>query len=138
MYDIIVIGAGPSGMTAALYAKRANKKVLVLEALTPGGQIINANKIDNYPGLPGISGTDFAMSLYNQVIELDAEVKKFEEEAAERERAIKLEMEKDPSKEEQLKEEQDKNKQILDQMRNQIVYLDANQKHIVNGVNAIN
>ena len=75
MYDIIIIGAGPSGMTAAIYGRRANKKVLVLEALTPGGQIINANKIDNYPGLPGISGTDFAMSLYNQVIELGAEVK---------------------------------------------------------------
>lgn len=75
MYDIIIIGAGPSGMTAAIYGRRANKKVLVLEALTPGGQIINANKIDNYPGLPGISGTDFAMILYNQVIELGAEVK---------------------------------------------------------------
>ena len=56
-------------MTAALYAKRANKKVLVLEALTPGGQIINANKIDNYPGLPGISGVDFATNLYNQIID---------------------------------------------------------------------
>ena len=75
MYDIIVIGAGPSGMTAALYAKRANKKVLVLEALTPGGQIINANKIDNYPGLPGISGVDFATNLYNQIIDLGVEVK---------------------------------------------------------------
>ena len=60
MYDIIIVGAGPSGMTAALYGRRANKKILVLEALTPGGQIINANKIDNYPGLPGINGVDFA------------------------------------------------------------------------------
>ena len=75
MYDIIIIGAGPSGMTAALYAKRANKNVLVLEALTPGGQIINANKIDNYPGLPGISGVDFATNLYNQIIDLGVIVK---------------------------------------------------------------
>ena len=75
MYDIIIVGAGPSGLTAAIYGRRANKKVLVLEALTPGGQIINANKIDNYPGLPGISGVDFATNLYNQVIELGAEIK---------------------------------------------------------------
>ena len=75
MYDIIIVGAGPSGMTAALYGRRANKKVLVLEALTPGGQIINANKIDNYPGLPGINGVDFATNLYNQITDLGAEVK---------------------------------------------------------------
>ena len=75
MYDIIIIGAGPAGLTAAIYGRRANKKVLVLEALTPGGQIINANKIDNYPGLPGISGVDFATNLYNQVINLGVEVK---------------------------------------------------------------
>ena len=75
MYDIIIVGAGPSGMTAALYGRRANKKILVLEALTPGGQIINANKIDNYPGLPGINGVDFATNLYNQITDLGAEVK---------------------------------------------------------------
>ena len=75
MYDIIIVGAGPSGMTAALYGRRSNKKVLVLEALTPGGQIINANKIDNYPGLPGINGVDFATNLYNQITDLGAEVK---------------------------------------------------------------
>ena len=49
MYDIIIVGAGPSGMTAALYGRRANKKVLVLEALTYGGQIINTTNIENYP-----------------------------------------------------------------------------------------
>lgn len=75
MYDIIIIGAGPAGMTAAIYGRRANKKVLLLEALTPGGQIINAKKIDNYPGLPGINGVDFATNLYNQVIDLGCEVK---------------------------------------------------------------
>ena len=75
MYDIIIIGAGPAGLTAAIYGTRANKKVLVLEAKTYGGQIINASKIDNYPGMPHINGIDFATSLYNQAIELGASIK---------------------------------------------------------------
>lgn len=75
MYDIIIVGAGPAGMTAALYALRANKKVLVLEAKTYGGQIIKANKVENYPGIESISGVDFATNLYNQVKKLGGEVK---------------------------------------------------------------
>ena len=75
MYDIIIIGAGPAGLTGAIYGSRANKKVLVLEAKTYGGQIINATKIDNYPGIPHISGVEFATKLYDQTIELGAEVK---------------------------------------------------------------
>jgi thioredoxin reductase (NADPH) len=75
MFDIIIVGAGPAGLTAALYALRANKKVLVLEAKNYGGQIINANKIENYPGLPNISGFDFATILYNQVKNLNCEIK---------------------------------------------------------------
>ena len=75
MYDIIIVGAGPAGMTAALYALRANKKVLVLEAKTYGGQIIKANKVENYPGIESISGVDFATNLYNQVKNLGGEVK---------------------------------------------------------------
>ena len=75
MYDIIIVGAGPAGLTAALYALRANKKVLVLEAKTYGGQIINANKIENYPAMPNVSGFEFATNLYNQVKELGVEVK---------------------------------------------------------------
>jgi thioredoxin reductase (NADPH) len=75
MYDVIVIGAGPAGLTSAIYLCRANKKVLVLEALTYGGQIINTSRIDNYPALPHVSGFDFATNLYNQAIELGAEVK---------------------------------------------------------------
>ena len=66
MYDIIIVGAGPAGLTSALYALRANKKVLVLEAKSYGGQIINANKIENYPGIPIISGFEFATTLYNK------------------------------------------------------------------------
>ena len=75
MYDIIIVGAGPAGLTGAIYALRANKKVLVLEGKTYGGQIVNAQKIDNYPGMLHISGFDFATSLYNQVKELGAEIK---------------------------------------------------------------
>ena len=75
MYDIIIIGAGPAGLTAALYAKRAMKKVLVLEALNYGGQIINTLNIENYPVTPHISGYDFATNLYNQVKELNCEIK---------------------------------------------------------------
>ncbi len=75
MYDIIIVGAGPAGLTAAIYARRAMKKVLVLEALNYGGQIINTLEIENYPVTPHISGFDFATKLYNQVKELGAEIK---------------------------------------------------------------
>ena len=75
MYDIIIIGAGPAGLTAALYAKRANKNVLVLEAKNYGGQIINAHKVENYPGISSISGFDLATNMYNQVKELGVEIK---------------------------------------------------------------
>ena len=56
MYDIIIVGAGPAGLTAALYAGRSNKKVLVLEAKAYGGQIVSAAKVENYPGIKSISG----------------------------------------------------------------------------------
>lgn len=75
MYDIIVIGAGPAGLTAALYAARANKSVLVLEAKSYGGQILNASKVENYPGIESISGFEFATNLFNQVTKLGVEVK---------------------------------------------------------------
>ena len=75
MYDIIIIGAGPAGLTAAIYAKRASKNVLVLEAKSYGGQIINTLDIENYPVEAHISGFDFATKLYNQTKELGAEIK---------------------------------------------------------------
>ena len=75
MYDIVIVGAGPAGLTAALYALRANKKVLVLEAKAYGGQILNAAKVENYPGIKSISGFDFATELYNQVKDLGCEIK---------------------------------------------------------------
>ena len=75
MYDIVIVGAGPAGLTAAIYALRANKKVLVLEAKSYGGQIVNASKVENYPGIASISGFDFATNLYEQVKSLGAEFK---------------------------------------------------------------
>ena len=75
MFDIIIIGAGPAGLTSALYALRANKNILILEGKSYGGQIINAKKIDNYPGLAHISGFEFASTLYNQVKELGGVIK---------------------------------------------------------------
>ena len=74
MYDVIIIGAGPAGLTAAIYARRAEKKVLVLEAKSYGGQIINTLDIENYPAEEHISGFDFATKLYNQAKNLGAEI----------------------------------------------------------------
>ena len=75
MYDVIVIGAGPAGLSAAIYLRRANKNVLVLEKSIIGGQIINTHKIDNYPACYNISGYDFANSLSKQVRDLGAIIK---------------------------------------------------------------
>lgn len=75
MYDIIIIGAGPAGLTASIYGKRNNKKVLVLEESAYGGQIINTLDIENYPTQAHISGFDFATRLYNQAKDLGAEIK---------------------------------------------------------------
>ncbi len=75
MYDILIVGAGPAGLTAAIYACRAEKSTLVLEAKTYGGQIINTPDIANYPVAPGISGFEFAQTLFQQAKNLGAEVR---------------------------------------------------------------
>ena len=74
MYDIIIIGAGPAGLTAALYALRANKKVLVLEKSTFGGQVTFSPAIENYPGYAIMSGNEFADKLIEQVINQGADI----------------------------------------------------------------
>ncbi|MBQ9017226.1 thioredoxin-disulfide reductase [Candidatus Saccharibacteria bacterium] len=74
MYDIIIVGAGTAGLTAAIYARRAEKSVLVLEQTTYGGQIINTLEIENYPGMYKVSGPEFSKALYDQAITLGAEV----------------------------------------------------------------
>lgn len=73
MYDIVIIGAGPAGLTAAIYARRANKKTLVLEAKTYGGQIVNTLDIENYPAEPKISGLELAKKMYEQAKNLGVE-----------------------------------------------------------------
>lgn len=74
MYDIVVIGAGPAGLTAALYARRADKKVLVIEKETFGGQITYSPKVENYPGIARMSGSEFADMLLEQVLSMGAEI----------------------------------------------------------------
>ena len=75
MYDIIIIGAGPAGLTSAIYAMRSSKKTLVLEAKAYGGQILTTTDIENYPAAPHISGFEFATNIYNQAKELGTEIK---------------------------------------------------------------
>ena len=75
MYDVIIIGAGPAGLTAAIYALRAKKSVLVFESNMVGGQIVNTLDIENYPVNPHISGYDFATNLKKQAEELGAIIK---------------------------------------------------------------
>ena len=74
MYDIIVVGAGPAGLTAAIYARRADKNVLVLERGTFGGQMTFSPKIENYPGFCQISGNELAEKLVEQALNLGAEI----------------------------------------------------------------
>lgn len=72
--DIAIIGAGTAGMSAAIYAKRAGKNVIMFEGYMPGGQIVVTPEVDNYPALGKVSGYDFAMGLYNQATELGTEM----------------------------------------------------------------
>lgn len=74
MYDIIIIGAGPAGLTSAIYARRSNKSVLVLEAMSYGGQLVSILDIENYPGYEHINGVDLATKLYEQAINLGSEI----------------------------------------------------------------
>ncbi len=74
MYDIIVIGGGPAGLTAAVYARRANKTVLVIEKGSFGGQITYSPKVENIPGFASVTGNEFAEKLVEQALEQGAEV----------------------------------------------------------------
>ena len=74
MTDLIIVGAGPAGLSAAIYARRSGKSVLVFEKLTYGGQIINTPEVVNYPGIKSISGFDFATALYEQATALGAKL----------------------------------------------------------------
>lgn len=72
-YDLVVIGAGPAGLTAAIYGVRANLSVLLLDQLAPGGQIINTNEIENYPGVGKLNGAQLAFQMFEHATELGVE-----------------------------------------------------------------
>ncbi len=74
MYDIIIIGGGPAGMTAALYAQRNGKKALVIEKNGFGGQITHSPKEENYPGTLQMSGNEFADKMLDQILAQGAEI----------------------------------------------------------------
>ena len=74
MYDLVIIGAGPAGMAAAIYAKRARLNAVVVEREGCGGQMAQTYEVDNYPGLPGISGFDLATKMKEHAVGLGAEI----------------------------------------------------------------
>jgi thioredoxin reductase (NADPH) len=74
LYDVLIIGAGPAGITAAIYAKRANLKVAMFEKDTPGGQLSKYNEIENYTGAKKVAGYELATMMIDHAYELDIEV----------------------------------------------------------------
>ncbi len=89
-YDLVIIGGGPAGLTAGLYASRARLKVLLVEKMVPGGQILVTDWIENYPGFPeGISGFDLAQKIAEQAGRFDLEIVTAEVRSIEVEGALK-------------------------------------------------
>ena len=74
MYDIIIVGAGPAGLTSAIYGVRGGRNVLMIEKLSYGGQIINTPEVENYPGTGIVSGFQLASDMYEQATKLGAEM----------------------------------------------------------------
>ncbi len=74
IYDLIIIGSGPSGMTAAIYAQRAMLKTLVLEKDIPGGQVVNTYEVDNYPGIPDITGFELSTRMREHAEKLGMQI----------------------------------------------------------------
>ncbi len=73
VYDVLIIGAGPAGMTAAIYAIRANMSVLMIDRLAPGGQMVNTNEIENYTGSGAVNGAELSMQMFEHTQELGVE-----------------------------------------------------------------
>jgi len=95
MYDILIVGSGPAGLTAGLYASRARLKVALLEKLSYGGQVLVTDTIENYPGVSEATGMDLANKFYNQAIKfgldfVNAEAVKLEEDVYNEKNIFKL------------------------------------------------
>ena len=73
-YDVAIVGAGPAGMTAALYARRAGKTVLLFEGQSYGGQIVQSQRVENYPGAPDVGGVELAEQMMSQLRALELDV----------------------------------------------------------------
>ncbi len=73
MYDIVIIGAGPAGLTAAIYAQRMGKKTIVIEKNAPGGRMLNTHIIENYPGVQSLSGGELAIQMFTQAMNFGAQ-----------------------------------------------------------------
>ncbi len=73
-YDIIIVGGGPAGLTAAIYARRAERSVLILEKNGFGGQIAQSPRVDNFPGIPSVSGAELSDKMLSHALELGVEV----------------------------------------------------------------
>ena len=71
--DVLIIGAGPAGMTAAIYTKRSDLTTMIVEKSAPGGKLVNQSKIENWPGIKLTTGANLAMGMYNQVTDLGVE-----------------------------------------------------------------
>ena len=72
-YDIVIVGGGPAGLAAAIYARRAGKSALVLEKNGFGGQIAWSPRVENYPGVAAISGAELSDRMFSQALEMGAE-----------------------------------------------------------------
>lgn len=70
-YDVIVVGSGPAGITSAIYLKRANINICIMEKSAPGGQLNKSSTIENYPGFEKITGPELAYNFYEQILKLD-------------------------------------------------------------------
>ena len=73
IYDILIVGSGPAGLTAAIYGKRAGLEIAIIESKAPGGKLINTHLVNNYPGVKEMSGADLAMNMFQQIQDLKVE-----------------------------------------------------------------
>ena len=74
MYDVIIIGAGPAGITAGIYCQRANLKTIIFEKETIGGQIASSPLVENFPGCKSISGAALANNFYEKAVDLGVQI----------------------------------------------------------------